>query len=78
MFSRSSWQTIFNHGYFARCFHHLYFVEIFVESYKTYIEKAQIENRTFYPLENAFLPEETPLDRKELWFDGKINDSIEP
>ena len=36
---------------------------LFVENYKTYIEKAQIENRTFYPLENAFLPEETPLDR---------------
>tara|TARA_B110000091_G_C13805742_1_gene472431 strand:- start:964 stop:1839 length:876 start_codon:yes stop_codon:yes gene_type:complete len=51
---------------------------LFVDNYKTYIEKAQIENRTFYPLENAFLPEETPLDRKELWFDGKINDSIEP
>jgi hypothetical protein len=51
---------------------------LFVESYKTYIEKAQIENRTFYPLENAFLPEETPLDRKELWFDGKINHPIEP
>ena len=51
---------------------------LFVENYKTYIEKAQIENRTFYPLENAFLPEETPLDRKELWFDGKINHPIEP
>lgn len=51
---------------------------LFVESYKTYIEKAQIENRTFYPLENAFLPEETPLDRKELWFDGKINHPIKP
>jgi hypothetical protein len=51
---------------------------LFVEKYKAYIEKAQIENRTFYPLENAFLPEETPLDRKELWFDGKINDRIEP
>ena len=51
---------------------------LFVENYKTYIEKAQIENRTFYPLENAFLPEETPLDRKELWFDGKINNFIEP
>ena len=51
---------------------------LFVENYKTYIEKAQIENRTFYPLENAFLPEETPLDRKELWFDGKINHPIKP
>ncbi|MFB1037397.1 MAG: hypothetical protein QMC38_18875, partial [Sinobacterium sp.] len=37
---------------------------LFVEKYKAYIEKAQIENRTFYPLENAFLPEKTPLDRQ--------------
>jgi hypothetical protein len=51
---------------------------LFVEHYKTYIDKAQIESRTFYPLENAFLPEETPLDRKELWFDGKVNAPVEP
>jgi hypothetical protein len=51
---------------------------LFVDNYKTYIEKAQIEKRTFYPLENAFLPKETPLSRKELWFDGKINHPIEP
>lgn len=51
---------------------------LFVENYKAYIDKAQIEDRTFYQLENAFLPEETPLDRKELWFDGKLNTSISP
>jgi hypothetical protein len=51
------------------------FEALFIENYKTYIDKAQIENRTFYSLENAFLPEKTPLDRKELWFDGKINTS---
>jgi hypothetical protein len=51
---------------------------LFVDKYKTYIDKSQIENRTFYQLENSFLPEETPLDRKELWFDGKINTSTRP
>jgi hypothetical protein len=54
------------------------FDALFIENYKTYIEKAQIEKRTFYQLENTFLPEKTPLGRKELWFDGKINTSIEP
>jgi len=50
---------------------------LFVENYKAYIDRAQIENRTFYSLENTFLPEKTPLDRKELWFDGKISTSAE-
>jgi hypothetical protein len=49
------------------------FEALFIEHYKTYIDKSQIEKRTFYSLENPFLPEKTPLDRKELWFDGKIN-----
>jgi hypothetical protein len=49
------------------------FEALFIEKYQTYIDKSQIESRTFYPLENAFLPEKTPLDRKELWFDGNIN-----
>lgn len=54
------------------------FDALFVESYKEYIEKAQIENRTFYMLKNTFLPEKTPLDRKELWFDGKISETAQP
>jgi ABC-type amino acid transport substrate-binding protein len=52
--------------------------ELFAENYKASIDKAQIGNRTFYTLENSFLPEKTPLDRKELWFDGKINHPIKP
>jgi hypothetical protein len=52
--------------------------ELFEENYKAFIDKAQIENRTFYTLENSFLPEKTPLDRKELWFDGKTNHPIKP
>jgi hypothetical protein len=51
---------------------------LFVDNYKAYIDNAEIENRTFYQLENSFLPERTPLDRKELWFDGKIHTSTEP
>jgi hypothetical protein len=52
--------------------------ELFEENYKASIEKAEISNRTFYTLENTFLPEKTPLDREELWFDGKIHTSTEP
>ena len=49
------------------------FEALFIKTYQAYIDKAQIENRTFYQLENTFLPEKTPLGRTELWFDGKIN-----
>ncbi|MEP1445534.1 MAG: amino acid ABC transporter substrate-binding protein [Paraglaciecola sp.] len=54
------------------------FDALFVENYKPYIDKAQLENRTFYTLKNTFLPEKTPLDRKELWFDGKIDAATKP
>ncbi len=54
------------------------FEALFIDNFQTYIDKTQIENRTFYPLENTFLPEKTPLDREELWFDGKINTSTKP
>ena len=49
------------------------FDALFKANYQAYIQKAQLKNRTFYQLENAFLPKETPLERKELWFDGNIN-----
>lgn len=54
------------------------FEALFNENYRAYIEKAQIEKRTFYQLKNAFLPKETQLDRKELWFNGKISELEEP
>jgi hypothetical protein len=54
------------------------FEALFTEHYKPYIDKAQLENRTFYLLKNTFLPEKTPLDRKELWFNGKINTPAQP
>jgi hypothetical protein len=48
------------------------FDALFKENYQDYIQKADIKNRTFYPLENNFLPPKTPLARKELWFDGEL------
>ena len=54
------------------------FEALFIDNYQTYIDRAQIESRTFYPLENNFLPEKTPLHRKELWFDGKTDISNKP
>lgn len=48
------------------------FEALFIENYQSYIDKANMDGRTFYSLENTFLPEKTPLDRKELWFNGKI------
>lgn len=52
------------------------FEALFIEHYQDYIDKAQIENRTFFQLENSFLPEKTPLNRKELWFEPKVNNLI--
>jgi hypothetical protein len=54
------------------------FEALFIKHYKAYIDRSQIEKRTFYQLENTFLPEKTPLHRKELWFDGKIGSITEP
>ncbi|MDU0355635.1 amino acid ABC transporter substrate-binding protein [Paraglaciecola aquimarina] len=46
------------------------FEALFLETYHDYIEKSNIQKRKMYLLENTFLPAETPLDRKELWFDA--------
>jgi hypothetical protein len=54
------------------------FEALFIKHYKAYIDRSQIEKRTFYQLENTFLPEKTPLHREELWFDGKIGSITEP
>lgn len=44
------------------------FDRLFSERHQTYIEKSQLNKRTFYQLDNTFLPLDTPLERKELWF----------
>lgn len=51
------------------------FDALFKDNYQAYIQKADIPNRTFYRLENNFLPEKTPLNRKELWFDGELKNT---
>ncbi|MFT2091554.1 amino acid ABC transporter substrate-binding protein [Paraglaciecola sp. 2405UD69-4] len=44
------------------------FEALFQKTYQDYIERAKLRERTFYQLDNTFLPEQTPLQRKELWF----------
>jgi len=38
---------------------------------KDVLDKANMKNRKVFYLDNPFLTKETPLDRKELWFDPK-------
>lgn len=49
------------------------FEALFIDNYAAYIEKAKIKSRTFYQLDNSFLPAKTPIQRSELWFDGNID-----
>lgn len=44
------------------------FDELFMRVHKSALEKADMENRTFYQLENPLLPEKTPVERNELWY----------
>ena len=44
------------------------FDEIFLKYNSHSIKKARLSERHLIQLENPFLPEETPLDRKELWY----------
>jgi hypothetical protein len=45
--------------------------ELFMSSHATIIEKANMQNRRFFSLNNPILPDKTPITRKELWFDIK-------
>ena len=54
------------------------FEALFLDHYKANIDKSEVKKRTFYQLENTFLPEKTPLHRKELWFEGKMHSPTEP
>ena len=47
------------------------FDELFLEVHQPYIDAADLKNRTFYQLQNSYLPLKTPLHRKELWFENK-------
>lgn len=45
------------------------FDRIFFEYHLEILEKASIDKRKVFRIENPSLPPETPLNRKELWFD---------
>lgn len=42
---------------------------LFNKTYYRYVKELDIENRTIINIGNPLLSENTPLDRKELWFD---------
>lgn len=44
------------------------FDKLFNSTYQSYIDRTKITQRKFYELKNTFLPPETPLSKKELWF----------
>lgn len=44
------------------------FDELFYQSHQRFIERAKMNNRRFFELENPLLPEGTPVDRAELWY----------
>ncbi|UAA37861.1 amino acid ABC transporter substrate-binding protein [Paraneptunicella aestuarii] len=44
------------------------FDKLFMQFHRKYLEKANLDKRIVFELENPILPENTPLDRKELWF----------
>jgi hypothetical protein len=46
------------------------FDELFMQEHQQHLADAKINERTFYPLLNGFLPIKTPLHRKELWYDN--------
>jgi hypothetical protein len=44
------------------------FDELFLQVHQDMLNKSNIKDRRFFDMENAFLPEATPLQRKELWY----------
>lgn len=44
------------------------FDELFLQQFAPIIERANLDQRFFFELENPLLPAATPLDRKELWY----------
>jgi hypothetical protein len=43
------------------------FDKLFNQYYRTAMERSNIKDRKVFVLKNSFLPEKTPLSRKELW-----------
>ncbi|GAC18010.1 type 2 periplasmic-binding domain-containing protein [Paraglaciecola arctica] len=49
--------------------------QLFAEVFTKYIDILDLKNRRVIEVGNPLLPEKTPLDRKELWFDFNLVDS---
>lgn len=47
------------------------FNQLFLEEHQQYLDQSELDKRTFYQLQNTYLPIKTPLHRKELWFDNE-------
>ncbi|MFT4993449.1 MAG: hypothetical protein ACI965_000468 [Paraglaciecola sp.] len=44
------------------------FDELFLQVHQEMLNKSNIKERRFFDMKNTFLPETTPLERKELWY----------
>ena len=49
--------------------------QLFEETFTKYIDLLDLKNRKVIEVGNPLLPEKTPLDRKELWFDFNLVES---
>lgn len=47
------------------------FDTLFMRFHADYIKRARLDQRRVYQLANPLLPEKTPLDRQELWFQAE-------
>lgn len=47
------------------------FDELFMQVHAEYLEKSKLDERNFFTLDNPLLPESTPLNRPELWYQPK-------
>ena len=45
------------------------FEELFLLVHQDMLNKSKIKQRRFFDMKNTFLPEATPLERKELWYE---------
>jgi len=45
------------------------FDKIFVQYQQPILDQAKVGERTILKIDNPFLPDTVPLERKELWFD---------
>ncbi len=46
------------------------FDKLFASVHKKHLEKAKLNERIIFKLDNPLLPPETPINKRELWFDS--------